>query len=105
MANVQSPMEARDELVKCFVDAQFDKIHDSAKRLGGMHSREDVERMIALQVKEAFARVGADFDAPRREDFPRVMEVLAQKALAMGKSTAEVEAHRKQMEAVLARLK
>lgn len=103
MAATLSAREVREELVKCFVEAQFEKIHESAKRLGGMHSRQDVERMIALQVKEAFERVGASYDDPRREDFPKVMEVLAQKARAMGKPADEIEAHRKKIEAILGR--
>lgn len=104
MAGTKTPQEVRDELVRCFVEAQYEKIHESAKRLGGTHKRQDVEQMIALQVKEAFARVGADYEKPRREDFPKVMDVLIQKASAIGKPKEDIEQHRHQIEALLSRL-
>lgn len=104
MAGTMTPQEVRDELVRCFVEAQYEKIHELAKRLGSAHERKDVEQMIALQVKEAFARVSADYEKPTREDFPRVMEVLVQKASAIGKPKEEIEQHRRQIEALLSRL-
>ena len=94
----------RDALVACFVDAQFKTIEASAKRLGVAESREGVERMIVLQVREAFTRVGADFDRPRAEDFPKVMEVLAKKAAMLGKPVEEIERHRSEIEALLRQL-
>ena len=104
MADTMTPHEVRDELVRCFVEAQYEKIHELAKRLGSNHKRQDVEQMIAIQVKEAFARVGASYEEPRREDFPKVMEVLVQKASAIGKPREEIEQHRRQIEALLSRL-
>ena len=94
----------RDALVRCFVDAQFETMESSAKKLGMAQSREGVEKMIVFQVREAFARVGADFDQPKAEDFPKVMEVLARKAAMLGKPAEEIERHRGEIESLLKRL-
>jgi hypothetical protein len=96
-----SSQQVRDALVECFVDAQFQKIEASAERLGIAKDRAQVRTMIELQVKEAFNRVGARYDDPKKGDFAEVMEILARKALMMGESPSVIEAHRKQMQAMV----
>lgn len=96
-----SSQQVRDALVECFVEAQFQKIEASAERLGIAKDRAQVRTMIEYQVKEAFGRVGARYDHPRKEDFAAVMDVLARKALSMGESPLVIEAHRKQMQAMV----
>jgi hypothetical protein len=102
MANPHSsPLQVRDAIVECFVDAQFQKIEASAERLGIAKDRTQVRTMIEYQVKEAFSRVGACYDNPKKGDFAEVMEILARKALSMGESPLVIEAHRKQMQAMV----
>jgi hypothetical protein len=96
-----SSQQVRDALVECFVDAQFQKIEASAERLGIAKDRAQVRTMIEYQVKEAFGRVGAHYDNPKRDDFAKVMDILARKALSMGESPLVIEAHRKQMQAMV----
>jgi hypothetical protein len=102
MASTQlSSQQVRDALVECFVDAQFQKIEASAERLGLAKDRAQVRTMIEYQVKEAFSRVGASYDTPKKGDFADVMEILARKALSMGESPLVIDAHRKQIQALV----
>ena len=105
MAGTRLPsQQVRDALVECFVDAQFQKIQASAERLGIPKDRAQVRTMIEFQVKEAFSRVGAQYDNPNKEDFAKVMDVLARKALSMGESQEVVDAHHKQMMEMVAQI-
>jgi hypothetical protein len=98
-------MAVRNALVECFVEAQFDTMKASAERLGLKQEREDVSKMIEIQVREAFSRIGADYNHPKKEDFGRVMEVLAGKAAATGQASAVIEKHKAEMLALVSRLK
>ncbi len=99
-----SSQQVREALVECFVDAQFQKIQASAERLGIPKDRAQVRTLIEYQVKEAFSRVGAHYDNPNKEDFAKVMDVLARKALSMGESQDVIDGHFKQMMAMVAQI-
>ncbi len=106
MAQTQiSPVQVREALVECFVDAQFKKFQTSSERMGFAKGRDEIRGMIEVQVKEAFTRVGAKYDDPKKGDFEKVMEILARKALGMGESTEVIEGHRAQMMAMVAQMK
>lgn len=51
-----------------------------------------------------YPRIGADFNHPKKEDFGRVMEVLAGKAAATGQASAVIEKHKAEMLALVSRL-
>lgn len=92
-------------MVECFVEAQFSAIEASAERLGLKREKDTIRKMIEIQVREAFRRIGADYDHPRKADFAPVMEILAAKAAGLGQTSAVIEKHKAEMLALVSKLK
>ena len=70
----------RQIIVRRFIDLQYEKMRESAKRMGPHYEKADIDRFIEFQVKEAFDRTGADYERPQKGDLIKVVEILLRKA-------------------------
>ena len=96
-----TPVEVRNIIVKCFIEAQKETIKRAATKLGRSTSEETIAGSIQTLVKMSFKRVGANYDNPKQSDFTEVVGTLAKKARAMGTPQDIIDHHLKQIDEVI----
>lgn len=77
-----TPINARNKLVRCFIDMNKKSVKQRTKGRGGKVCDMDIERQLTDYVKKAFELVGEDFSNPRKESFPKVMALLRHRCAA-----------------------
>lgn len=76
-----TPIIVRDALVRCFSEAHKEVLKKECENGQVDMSSEKIEKLCNMNaelfVKKCFAEVGADFEDPKKNDFIRVMDKLA----------------------------
>ena len=103
--NNLTPIKARDLIIKCFFEAQKETFARMKQKANVDNSDEKVLQTIIGGVKIAFKSNGCDYDNPTKNDFPKIIQYLANKALSWGTPQDIIEFHKKEIEKVIKNLK
>ena len=96
-----TPVMVRDAIVECFLAA-----HKEVLRCESL-TEEEYKRFkdlkIEILVRGAFKDIGGSFDNPKKEDFPKVLERLAEIAAEFRKPEI-IDKHKQEMMKILEKL-
>ncbi len=98
------PVRARDIVVKCFFEAQRETIASAKKSLGMPATDAEIRASAEGALRMAFAKVGADYDAPTKESLRAAVGSLVETSRAFGTPADIVAHHVSIIEGILARL-
>ena len=87
-----TPLKARDIIVHCFFDAQKETFARVMKNLGNIPNDADLKIKLEGSVRLAFQEAEGDFNHPNLQCLMKTVEVLGNKAAAMG-TPSDIIAH------------
>lgn len=79
-----TPVKARDIIVHCFFEAQKETFTRAMKTLGNIPNDADLKVKLEGAVRLAFREAEGDFDHPNLQSLMKAVQVLGNKAAAMG---------------------
>jgi hypothetical protein len=89
-----TPQRARDLIIECFAHAQHEMLSQRT-------DLDSVRAQAEIEVRDAFARTGGDFDNPSKRSLERVVDALAEKALGASTPSEIVRHHEQQVAMIL----
>lgn len=99
-----TPLKARDIIVHCFFEAQKETFTRVMKTLGNIPNDADLKVKLEGSVRLAFKEAGGDFDHPNLQSLMKAVQVLGNKAAAMGTPSDIIEYHKAEIMKVFAAL-
>jgi hypothetical protein len=96
-----TPMSARDLIIECFSQAQYETLKLSPPADGLSVDLGSVREEARRAVRDAFVRAGDDFENPSKSSLERVVEALTDQSKRASTPTEIIRHHEQQVAMIL----